>query len=105
MTDEGKPASEVIEDFLASLPLIILDEYGVVPVMTQETIDAIGTLAVLVNRIAAPQDTPYHICLADLALYTATVLAMQRGQFGCTGHVYAFQQAWNEVLELRRAAN
>jgi hypothetical protein len=104
MIDGTLTPDEVVEDFLASLGLVVLDEYGPLPVMTKETIDAIGTMSVLVNRIAAPQDNPYQISLAHLALTTATILSMERGQFGCTAHVHAFLSAWREVLELRRAA-
>jgi hypothetical protein len=104
MTDEGFTANDVVDMFLYGLQRLHVDDAGLEPGNDPADLQTVGALSVLVYRIAATAETPYHLALSRVAVLTGALIASpELGGGDSIARKWLIARA--ELLELRLAAN
>ncbi len=102
--DINMTPDDVIGCFLFGLSDLHVTDDGLAPDNDAEHLQAVGTLSVLVYRIAAASEAPYDLALARLATLTGgLLLSSQLG--GGPEIVQKWRLAKAEVVALQLAGN
>lgn len=102
MTDGFTP-DDVIGCFLYGLDRLQVDDHGLTD-NDPDDLQTVGALSVLVYRVAAACDTPYHMALSRCAVLTGALVASKELGHGDT-IVHRWLIACAELLDLRLAAH
>jgi hypothetical protein len=103
MTTDFTP-DDVIGCFLYGLDRLQVDDAGLTDDNDPDDLQTVGALSVLVYRIAATCDTPFHLALARVAVLTGGLIASpELGSGDSIARKWLIATA--ELLELRLAAN
>jgi hypothetical protein len=104
MTDQDFAPDDIIGIFMYGLHQLHVDAGGLTPDNDPDALQTIGALSVLVYRIAAACDTPFHMALSRCAVLTGALIASpELGQGDTIAHKW--RTARDEVLELQNTGN
>jgi hypothetical protein len=104
MTPDAFTPDDVVGCLLFGLDRLQVDDDGLTDDNDPADLQTVGALSVLVYRIAATCDTPFHLALSRVSVMTGALLASREFGNGAT-IVRKWLIARAELLELRLAAN
>lgn len=104
MTDEDFTPDAIIDIFVYGLHQLQVNDAGLRPDNDPDDLQTVGALSVLVYRIAAACDTPFHMALSRCAVLTGALIASP-GLGQGDPIVHKWRTARDEVLELQHTGN